>query len=320
MRDAAMFCIDFFKPEGGKIDAVPSVSPNGKNVHVFANAASDFAIMRELLTNLLEASKLCNLYGDEIREWETLLEKVPETVFENGYLREYYNFKTQTFDNKFYPQLLDAFLFRRVTFSENPEKLAPYIDTAEKIFEDGLKKQSSMSLAVAAYGFFGLGQTESAVKCIDYITSYMMMNNLIANAGDFKGFGIGERGFENIYDVSANICLVNALNEMFVSSNGRCIKIFDAVVPGLNGGYIKGITTTGGVEVGVEWDKIRYRVEGKGRFIIRLKSKLATDIDLQVPLYLGEIFKSAVPLVCVNGFIQDIKLLPNTAVEIEFRI
>ena len=81
MREAALFYLDYAVEDGDYIRLYPAVSPEntptGHTGVVAQNATMDFAILKELLTNLLTGMAVTGLYPDEAETFRALLGKIP---------------------------------------------------------------------------------------------------------------------------------------------------------------------------------------------------------------------------------------------------
>ena len=94
MREAALFYLDYAAEDGEYIRLYPAVSPeNTPEGHagvVAQNATMDFAILKELLTNLLEGMAVTGLYPEEAETFRALLGKIPPYMLnEDGAVKEW---------------------------------------------------------------------------------------------------------------------------------------------------------------------------------------------------------------------------------------
>ena len=94
LYETALFYRDYAVIENGTVRLYPSVSPentpSGGAGDVTQNAAMDFAIMKELMTNLLEGMAVTGLYREEAPSFRALLAAVPPyQINEDGAVREW---------------------------------------------------------------------------------------------------------------------------------------------------------------------------------------------------------------------------------------
>ncbi|MDR3293806.1 MAG: hypothetical protein LBT20_06890, partial [Clostridiales bacterium] len=323
MKDTAAFYEDFFKlGEGGKYESIPSYSPNGKGGSaVYLSSDADFIIARQLFSNLTEGAELTGMYSDEVLKWKEVIRKLPTTETENGTVKEYHINKIADFDVKYFPQLYAVTPMREISFSTGGEELRPYIDTAKHILGEGLKKQTVLSLAYNAYSMFGLGMKEEGKKLLSYIVKNLTLNNLMTTDADIRGLGIGK--IDNLFEINigGNLAYSLAVQEMFVSSDDRSIRLFSGVAPNMLRGSVTGLSAKGAVSVDVVWDREKRKgIFEKGSFEITIRSKKTKTITLYIPEFLKDIRKSTENLVIENGVINGVHLTAGKEYTIDFKL
>ncbi|MDR3263669.1 MAG: glycoside hydrolase family 95 protein [Clostridiales bacterium] len=323
MKDVAAFYEDFFKlGDGNKYESIPSYSPNGKGVTaVYASSDADFIIARQLFSNLIEGAEITKTYPDEVLKWKEVFDRLPVPEVENGKIKEYHLTKIADFDVKYFPQLYSVNPMREISFSTGQSELQPYIDTARHIMTDGLKKQSSLSLAYNAYSFFGLGLKEEAKKCLNYIVRNLTLNNLMTTDADIRGYGIGTDDELFEINIGGNLACTLAIQEMFVSSDDTSIRLFNGVLPSLVRGAITGLSAKGAVSIDINWDREKRKsLFEKGSFEITFKAKKAKTIELYIPEFLKDIRKAPENLIIDDGVIHGIHLTAGKEYIIDFKL
>jgi alpha-L-fucosidase 2 len=288
MKDAAQFYEEFFKlTPAGKYESSPSYSPdntplnlieNDSRPAIARNAAIDFAIARELLTNLIKGSKITKLYQGELEKWVDMLEKIPAySIYSDGTVREYIDPKlTENQESRSFAQFYPLYPGTEPV-EKNPELLKAYASTAKKRFQAGIHEQTSASLARLANIYARLSDGENALDIITAIVRNMTMNNLVTARNDWRGMGVGTDDYWAPYSIEGNMGVTSAIQEMVLSSRDGLVKILPAVPESWKKGSVSGILTRTGAEVDLAWD------QKKGVATMKIKSRRNAKFDVLVP-------------------------------------
>ncbi len=290
MKEVVLFYEDFLKPNAAQqYDSCPSYSPdttpanfsNGgvDTLEIARGATIDFAIVKELLGNLIEGSERAGINKSEIPKWKDMLTRMPEyKTGEDGVAREYVDSAfadnyTSASTSMFYPVYPGCEIS-----TDTPELLKPFAQAAKKKIAGAAKEHTSMSLSRYASIFARMGDGDTAVDILSTMTRSMAMNNLVFSATDWRGMGAGSNGKWAQYTVESNMGLTAALQEMLVQSDSHTVRLLPALPSQFLKGEIDGIQTRTGVEVvSLAWDK------RKGVVLVKLKSRRAVSIDLRLP-------------------------------------
>ena len=290
MRETAMFYEEFFKVRGdGNYDSCPSYSPNttpgnstdGGNgkLDIARNATVDFAIAKDLLTNLVEGSEIAGVYKNELAKWRDMITRIPSYKFNaDGTIREYTD--TKFADNYAAPSTSMFYgVYPATDVDESKTELFKgFKDTAKKKLSLSTEKQNSLTMSRFASVFARLGEGDAVLDIMTAMVRTMSMNNLILASSDWRGMGTTGIDVWATYSIVANMGLAAALQEMLVQSTKNCIKLLPALPSRLDKGQLEGIATRAGVEiVSMNWDK------RKGVCLVKLKSKKSKNIDLKLP-------------------------------------
>ncbi len=98
LKELALFYEDFLTvtDKNGKYIFAPSFSPENwpgnlnTSCMMSINATMDISVCREVLTNLIEASKTLGIEADNIPKWQAILDKLPPYLYEpDGTLKEW---------------------------------------------------------------------------------------------------------------------------------------------------------------------------------------------------------------------------------------
>ena len=101
LYEVALFYEDFaVENADGYYDLYPSTSPentpqnvwdeNGYNIETVKNASMEHALLREVLTHLLEGARITGLYADKVPQWEKMRTKCrPYRINDDGAIAEW---------------------------------------------------------------------------------------------------------------------------------------------------------------------------------------------------------------------------------------
>ncbi|MBP5593691.1 MAG: glycoside hydrolase N-terminal domain-containing protein [Clostridia bacterium] len=288
MKDVAMFYSEYLKKNGDYYEICPSIIPDaipenaigGRNIRVAANSTLDFAVLKELLKNLIAGSKQCNVYKDDIATWEYMLSGIPEYASNDdgtikNYISEKYDDKVESKSTAvFYP----VFPGTEINFKSNPDTLKKFESTATKRYTQSKKANTSGSLARFASVFARLGNGNAALTTISEAVRGMSMNNLVLATNDWRGMGIGTEDIWATYSLEANMAITGAFQEMIMQSDADSISVLPALPDDIKSGSVTGLLTRAGVSVvSLNWNK------RKGVANVKLKAKKAVKISVKLP-------------------------------------
>lgn len=296
MYETALFYEDFaVENEDGYYDIYPSVSPENTasnvaqnmgtgGIETCKNATMEFALLKELLTNLTEASRLTGLYGDKVRTWETMLSKVrPYRVNEDGAVREWTDDDYQdNYCHRHHSHLYPVFPGCEIT-KESP--LYPAFERAEDLrLQFGLSDQSSWSMVFMAGIAARMGRSELSLTMIDTIGRTCLMNNFLTVHNDWRRMGpIACADFRAApFQIDGNIGIPGVIHEMLLQSQQSTYQESRLVLlPALpekwrSRGHICGLLARGNVTCDIYW-------ESDGGYAV-----LRSDKEKNLVLTLGE--------------------------------
>ena len=288
MREAAQFYELFFKvTTSGKYESAPSYSPENCPLNIMdgsyklciaRNATIDFAIARELFTNLIKGSKATGLYADDIEKWLDMLTRIPAyTIAPDGCVREYMDARlTENHETRSLMQFYPLYPGTEAVEKE-PELLKAYTATVKKRTAMGLKQQTAAGLGKLAAVYARLNDGEGALDTITALVRTVFMNNLVSAQNDWRGMGIGAGDFWAAYNLEGNMGIAAALQEMAVYSREGYIRLLPAIPSEWKKGEFEGLCTRAGAEVDIAWD---YK---KGVVAVKIKSRKAAKVEIQLP-------------------------------------
>lgn len=287
MKEVAMFYEEFFKVGGdGCYDSCPSYSPdttpanysNGgvDTLSIARNATVDFAIAKDLLTNLVEGSQIAGMNKGDIPKWRDMLTRIPNyKLNEDGTVKEYCD--NHFTDNYTSPSTAMYYPVLSGEIDETAELYKSFANTAKKKIAASVNNQSALTLIEYARVFTHLGEGGIALDIITNLVRCMAMNNLVIASSDWRGMGIAGSDIWAGYTLEGNAGLTAALQEMVVQSKPDSIKLLPSLPDGFPKGEMTGLQTRTGAEVTINWDTKR------GVVIAKIKSRKAKKINLTLP-------------------------------------
>jgi len=292
MAEAALFYEDFMVlGEDGFFVSAPSVSPENvpgnfleqeclKKIQTVMNATMDFAILKELLKNLIEGSKIAGLYEDKINIWEDMLTKIPPyEINEDGAVKEWmHSFYVDNYAHRHQSHTYPLFPGTEVT----PEKDGALWQAFKKAIElretIGITSQTGWSLVYMSCNYARMREGDKALECLDYLARSCVLNNFVTLHNDWRGMGIGLEMQWAPVQVDAAIGFSAAVLEMLVFSEGDNIYILPSLPKRLKKGNVSGVLCRRGISVDINWD-----MTDTENIEIRLRTKEDKRINLHFP-------------------------------------
>lgn len=268
MIESARFYCDYVVRDGnGKIKIYPSVSPEnspanfipedgvvhlGHAMPAVYNATMDFAIIKELLHNLLsvknEFPELCT----EFEEWNQVLADMPPyQINEDGAVKEWMA-----------PELKDFYCHRHMShlypvfpgneISADNQPLWKAFERAADLRELG--GQVGWSLVHMACIYARFGRSEDCANCIDLLVKGVTLPNLMMVSNDYRSMGATmEVGQFAPIQLDANLGYVNALQEMLFHAEPGRLSLLPACPARLQTGSVRDFRFPGG-RISFHWD------------------------------------------------------------------
>ncbi len=270
MKECALFYEDFYVyDENGKLKSYPSDSPEnrpnglyegGGEISVCINPTMDFALLKELLTSLIDSATLLGIDVDKVADWKKMLLAIPEyEINDDGAIKEWLH--KDFLDNYHHRHQSHIYpLFPAYEIDKNSGKLFEAMKIAvEKRLIIGLKEQTGWSLAHMANIYARLKDGAGAKKCLDLLLRFCTGPNLFTYHNDWRNMGVtlkymhaGKAPFQ----IDANMGFTAAVYEMLLySSPSGIIEILPALPSEWQKGEISGLRTQNGIDVSIKWDK-----------------------------------------------------------------
>ena len=278
MKEAAQFYEDFVVyDKNGKIKFYPSNSPENnpdgdfegaRQISVSINSTMDFALLKELLSNLVSASRALDIDAEKRAEWERMLACIPEYQNnEDGAIKEWMHpdFK-DNYHHRHQSHIYPLFPGFEVNEENNPRLFEAMRVAVSKRLVIGLKSQTGWSLAHMANIFARLNDGKGAKECLDLLIRFCTGKNLYTYHNDWRNMGVTLKYMHAghaPYQVDANMGFVSAVYEMLLYSDNDKLKLLPALPKELNKGSIEGICARGGFELSIAWNENEVKVKIK---------------------------------------------------------
>ena len=287
MKDVVTFYEEFLKIKDGRYESAPSYSPGttpgnwtmgGEDLKIARNATVDFAVVRELLSNLIKGSKATGLYKDEVQKWEYMLTSVPAYACNSdGTVREYVDPDYADNDKAVSAAMFYPLYPGTEVGGSYPDLVRAFALTAHKKFDSARKAFTSATLANYANIFARGGDGDDAYDVITRMVRSMSMQNLVFAANDWRGMGVGREDVWAPYSLEGNMGVTNAMQEMLVQSTDDTVSVLPARPKEFDHGSASGFLTRVGAEINLTWNA------RKGAANIKLKARKAAIISLRLP-------------------------------------
>ncbi|MBQ8146924.1 MAG: glycoside hydrolase N-terminal domain-containing protein [Clostridia bacterium] len=270
MKESALFYEDFMVYDSnGKLKSYPSNSPenhpNGDfegagELSVSINATMDFALLKELLTNLISAARQLGIDEEKSKKWAKMLSDIPDyEINEDGAIKEWLHpdFK-DNYHHRHQSHIYPLFPGFEINEENNKELFEASRVAVQKRLVIGLKSQTGWSLAHMANIFARLNDGKGAKECLDLLIRFCTGTNLYTYHNDWRNMGVTLKFLHAghpPYQIDANMGFTSAIYEMLLYSDRDKIKLLPALPSEFNEGKIENIHTRGGFVVTIEWNE-----------------------------------------------------------------
>jgi alpha-L-fucosidase 2 len=295
MENALNFYEDYLVINSdGYYKIYPSVSPENSPKNFFTepvhermphicpsviNATMDFAIIKELLTNMIHLSEENNLYHEKLGTWKEMLLHIPAyEKNEDGAIKEWMNpeFKDR-YNHRHISHIYPVFPGTEFVVGMDDELMLSAFELAVNKRVLGSQTGWSFSHMASIYARFEKG--EKALDCLSNLTKACLLKNFMTLHNDWRRMGLTMNlgdGHKAPMQLDANMGIVNALQEMLLYVSKDIIKILPACPDKLNKGSVKNFKfCTGAIDF--SWDK-KNKI-----FYARLTAKRDTEISIILP-------------------------------------
>lgn len=252
MYETALFYRDYVTEENGILRIYPSLSPENSPATlrnatteacgaIVQNSTMDFAIMKELLTNLLTGMEITGLYQEDAESFRNLLEKIPAyQINEDGAVKEWMHPDIgENYHHRHLSHIYPVFPGNEVTAYNAPELFGAF---KQAVLLRKLGSQSGWSLTHMANIYARMGEAEQALKCLDIMVKGVVMSSLLTTHNDWRNMGITMTwNGECAEQLDANFGAVNAIQEMLFCWQKDALAILPALPKRLESGSAHGL-------------------------------------------------------------------------------
>ncbi|MBE6652958.1 MAG: glycoside hydrolase family 95 protein [Ruminococcaceae bacterium] len=245
MHEAALFYQDYAVADGDFIRLYPSVSPEntptGRPDVVAQNATMDFAIMKELLTHLLEGIRITGLYADEAEGFRTLLARIPAyQLNEDGAVKEWMHPDIKdNYHHRHLSHIYPVFPGTEVSAHNQPALFEAF---RKAVSLRKLGSQSGWSLTHMASIYARIGEAEKSLELLDIMAKGVVMDSLLTTHNDWRNMGMTMTwGGDATEQLDANFGAVNAIQEMIFCPQESALSFLPALPSRLAHGSARGL-------------------------------------------------------------------------------
>ncbi len=247
MTEAANFYEDYvYEDKNGMIELYPAVSPentpleyidvkrrtaNGNAMPVTKNPTIEFAIMKELLNNLVEISKTHPALNNRVPKWKKMLSKIPEYMInESGAVAEWMDKSEHDYyAHRHLSHLYPLFPGTEIEDSQRLD-LIPAFKKAVDMREMGFMTGWSLAHMSAIYA--RLKDGEKVFESLNMLAKVCLLDNFFTLHNDYRGMGITatDMGNETFAPVQLDALMgaVNAVQEMLIFVSHKKVKLLPA--------------------------------------------------------------------------------------------
>lgn len=272
----------------------PSVSPENSPKNFFTeplherlphicpsviNATMDFAIIKELLTNMIHLSEQHHLYEEKLELWKEMLNHIPPyEKNEDGAIREWMHSEFQDrYTHRHISHIYPVFPGTEYILGRDDEDILNAFELAVNKRVLGSQTGWSFSHMASIYARFEKG--EKALECLTNLAKSCLLTNFMTLHNDWRRMGmtmnLGE-GHTAPMQLDANMGIVNALQEMLLFVSKDLIKILPACPKKFNKGQVTNLRFCTG-QVSFSWNKELEMFYGE------IQGERDTDISLILP-------------------------------------
>jgi alpha-L-fucosidase 2 len=269
MYETALFYEDFVVENAdGYYDIYPSISPENtpgnvkalvtgwREIETTKNATMEFALLKEVITNLISGCKITGMYPEKQAKWIEMLSKIrPYMVNKDGAIKEWIDdFYDDNYCHRHHSHVYPIFPGCEVTKNDDIYKA---FEKAENLrLKFGLSDQSSWSMVFISGIAARMERAELALKVIDTISRTCLMNNFLTLHNDWRRMGPIMCADLRVapFQIDGNIGIPATINEMILQSQMDDLFILPALPVKWEKGHLIGLLARGNIICDIFWD------------------------------------------------------------------
>lgn len=246
MLETAAFYEDYVTEKNGEVIFYPGISPEntpaefayypghavtGHPMPVTKNPTIEIAILKELLTNLLQLAETRDIAPRRVARWREILQKLPPyRVNDDGAVAEWLDpTVTDWYFHRHLSQLYPVFPGTEI-WDTGDEELLPAFRRAVELRQLGAMTGWSMAHMAAVYA--RLKDAEKAAETLSMLAKVCVLPNLFTLHNDHRGMGITTENHGDLnwapVQLDAAVGAVNAMQEMLLFVSPRHVQLLPA--------------------------------------------------------------------------------------------
>jgi hypothetical protein len=282
MEKVALFFEDFvYEGPDGKYILSPAQSPEnwpaGSDSQATFNATMDVGAAKELLHNLITASRKLGKNAEKITIWEKMLAKMPDyAVAENGIIKEWLTPKLGNNDaHRHSSQLYPLYDWLPEEINKSPKLRSAFIksveDKLERYWKDNERGFMSFGIVQLGQVSASLGHGDIAHHCLKHLAYGFWLNNLASMHNRRSLFNMDISGGQP-----------SVMIKMLADSLPGKVRLLPALPKAWPKGTIEGVLCRGAIEIDrLHWDGNKVEVE--------MTSAKDQEITLMLPRDIADI-------------------------------
>lgn len=296
MLEAAEFYENYLvKEEDGTYKIYPSVSPENTPANLVpketpdmahpcpsvVNATMDIAIIKELMTNLLEVSEELGAFEEKQEIWNDIISNLPfYDKAEDGDIKEWqYPGLEQRYNHRHLSHIYPVFPGSELVKGRDDDDLVNAFEKA--VDKRMLGAQTGWSLAHMSCIYSRFEKPKKAIESLDILSKACLLRNFFTLHNDYRDMGLSlGKGSNAPVQLDAAMGVVQAIQEMLLYPGKDFIKLLPALPERLGKGSIHNLRFMTG-RLNMEWD----------REAMKFNVEIIADRDTKVKLYLPEFIR-----------------------------
>ncbi len=292
MKEAALFYEDFLiTGDDGYLMSLPADSPentaNGSfygagETAICINPTMDFAVVKDLLTNLCDACEKLDTERDMLPIWQDMLNHIPPyKINGDGALCEWMHPDfSDNYQHRHQSHIYPAFPGTEIIKECSPQLYAAAKTAVEKRLVIGLKEQTGWSFSHMANIFGRMEDGKRALECLEHLLGSCTGTNLFTYINDWRDMGVSMQmiwGIKPPMQLDAALGYAGAVTEMLLFSTPELVRILPALPDKWKSGSFNHFRTRNGLDISVSWSRTDEIIE------IDFTADRDSDFTLKLP-------------------------------------